>query len=109
MTITRISPGVWELRTRHGTLIATGDLHTVVNVCARAVPRRLVRPTVRPPSRRSLADGRMHPQAQLPMPRLRRLRTGRRGLAARRNESEVSLRPGATPLACQLSARSRLA
>ena len=27
MTITRISPGVWELRTRHGTLIATGDLH----------------------------------------------------------------------------------
>ena len=32
MTITRISPGVWELRTRHGTLIATGDLHTVVNV-----------------------------------------------------------------------------
>jgi hypothetical protein len=34
MTITRISPGVWELRTRHGTLIATGDLHTVVNVWA---------------------------------------------------------------------------
>jgi hypothetical protein len=35
MTITRISPGVWELRTRHGTLIATGDLHTVVNVWAK--------------------------------------------------------------------------
>ena len=35
MTITRISPGRWELRTRHGTLIATGDLHTVVNVWAK--------------------------------------------------------------------------
>jgi hypothetical protein len=35
MTITRISPGVWELRTRHGTLIATGDLHTVVDVWAK--------------------------------------------------------------------------
>jgi hypothetical protein len=35
MTITRISPGVWELRTRHGTLIATGDLHTVVNAWAK--------------------------------------------------------------------------
>jgi hypothetical protein len=34
MTITRLSPGVWELRTRHGTLIATGDLHTVVNAWA---------------------------------------------------------------------------
>jgi hypothetical protein len=35
MTITRISPGVWELRTRRGTLIATGDLHVVVNVWAK--------------------------------------------------------------------------
>jgi hypothetical protein len=35
MTITRISPGVWELRTRHDTLIATGDLYTVVNVWAK--------------------------------------------------------------------------
>ena len=34
MTITHISPGVWELRTRHGRLIATGDLHTVVNAWA---------------------------------------------------------------------------
>jgi hypothetical protein len=35
MTITRINPGVWELRTRHGTLIATGGLHAVVNVWAK--------------------------------------------------------------------------
>jgi hypothetical protein len=35
MTITRISPGVWELRTRHDTLIATGDLHTIVNMWAK--------------------------------------------------------------------------
>ena len=35
MTITRISPGVWELRTRHGTLIATGDLYTIVTLWAR--------------------------------------------------------------------------
>jgi hypothetical protein len=35
MTITRISPGVWELRTRRGTLIASGDLHVVVNVWAK--------------------------------------------------------------------------
>jgi hypothetical protein len=34
MRITRVSPGVWELRTRHGTLIATGDLPTVVEVWA---------------------------------------------------------------------------
>jgi hypothetical protein len=35
MTITRISPGVWELRTRHGTLIGTGDLYTIVTLWAR--------------------------------------------------------------------------
>ena len=57
MTITRISPGVWELRTRHGTLIATGDLHSVVNAWARlrrdgwsdlpyGHPRAVDRPTV---------------------------------------------------------------
>ena len=51
MTITRISPGVWELRTRHGTLIATGDLHTVVNAWAKTATRRSVRRTARPPSR----------------------------------------------------------
>ena len=51
MTITRISPGVWELRTRHGTLIATGDLHTVVNVWAKTRRDGSVRPTARPPSR----------------------------------------------------------
>jgi hypothetical protein len=52
--ITRISPGVWELRTRHGTLIATGDLHTVVTVWAKlrrsdvacGHPRADGRPTV---------------------------------------------------------------
>jgi hypothetical protein len=35
MTITRISPGVWELRTRHGTLIATADLYTIVTLWTR--------------------------------------------------------------------------
>lgn len=35
MTITCISPGVWELRSRHGTVIATGDLYTVVKVWAK--------------------------------------------------------------------------
>jgi hypothetical protein len=35
MTITRIRPGVWELHTRHGTLIATGDLYTIVTLWAR--------------------------------------------------------------------------
>ncbi len=35
MTITRIAEGCWELRTRYGTLVATGDLYTVVKVWAR--------------------------------------------------------------------------
>lgn len=35
MTITYISPGVWELRSRHGTVIATGDLYTTVKVWAK--------------------------------------------------------------------------
>ncbi len=35
MTITRTAEGCWELRTRHGTLLATGDLYTVINACAR--------------------------------------------------------------------------
>lgn len=35
MTITCISAGVWELRSRHGTLIATGDLYTVVKAWAK--------------------------------------------------------------------------
>ena len=35
MTITRIAEGCWELRTRYGTLITTGDLYTVINVWAR--------------------------------------------------------------------------
>ena len=53
MTITRISPGVWELRTRHGTLIATGDLHTVVNVWAKLRRDGWSDLPLRPPSRRS--------------------------------------------------------
>jgi hypothetical protein len=35
MTITRIGPGLWELRSRHGALFGTGDLHAVVTLCAR--------------------------------------------------------------------------
>ncbi len=35
MTITRTADGCWELRTRHGTLVATGDLYTVINAWAR--------------------------------------------------------------------------
>ena len=35
MMITRTAAGVWELRTRHGTLIGTGDLYTVVTLWAR--------------------------------------------------------------------------
>jgi hypothetical protein len=35
MTITRTADGCWELRTRHRTLVATGDLYAVVNAWAR--------------------------------------------------------------------------
>ena len=35
MTITRTADGCWELRTRYGTLVATGDLYTVINAWAR--------------------------------------------------------------------------
>jgi hypothetical protein len=35
MTITRIAPGLWELRSRHGALFGTGDLYTVVTLWAR--------------------------------------------------------------------------
>lgn len=35
MTITRNQNGHWELRTRYGTLVATGDLTTVINTWAR--------------------------------------------------------------------------
>jgi hypothetical protein len=35
MTITRTSTGIWELRSRHGTLLGTGDLYTVVTLWAR--------------------------------------------------------------------------
>jgi hypothetical protein len=35
MTITRTAAGVWELRTRHGILIGTGDLYAVVTLWAR--------------------------------------------------------------------------
>jgi hypothetical protein len=35
MTITRIAPGLWELRSRHGALFGTGDLYTVVKLWAR--------------------------------------------------------------------------
>ena len=35
MTITRVAPGVWELCTRHGQLVARGDLCAVVTVWAR--------------------------------------------------------------------------
>ena len=45
MRITRVSPGVWELRTRHGTLIATGDLPTVVEVWATLRRDRQTSPT----------------------------------------------------------------
>ncbi|MGH3263822.1 MAG: hypothetical protein ACRDNS_17720 [Trebonia sp.] len=34
MTITRTNWGVWELRTRHGTLLGTGDLYSVVTLWA---------------------------------------------------------------------------
>jgi hypothetical protein len=55
MTITRISPGVWELRTRHGTLIATGDLYTIVTLWARMQPRLVCDPL------RAAADARRPP------------------------------------------------
>lgn len=32
MTIARIGPGLWELRSRHGALFGTGDLYTVVTL-----------------------------------------------------------------------------
>ncbi len=35
MTIARVTDGCWELRSGHGTLIATGDLYTVVTMWAR--------------------------------------------------------------------------
>jgi hypothetical protein len=35
MTISRTTAGEWELRTRHGVLIGTGDLYTVVTLWAR--------------------------------------------------------------------------
>jgi hypothetical protein len=35
MTIAWIGPGLWELRSRHGTLFGTGDLYTVVTLWAR--------------------------------------------------------------------------
>jgi len=35
VTITRNQNGHWELRTRYGTLVATGDLTTVINTWAR--------------------------------------------------------------------------
>lgn len=35
MTITRIAPGLWELRNRHGAPFGTGDLDTVVTLWAR--------------------------------------------------------------------------
>jgi hypothetical protein len=35
MTLTRVAPNQWELRTRHGTLLATGDLYAVVTAWAR--------------------------------------------------------------------------
>ena len=107
MTITRISPGVWELRTRHGTLIATGDLHTVVNVWAKL--RRDGWSDVahgHPRADRGPTDSRMRHDARPSMPRVHRPRTGR-GLAACRNTSVVSMTPRATPPASQLSARSR--
>ena len=35
MTIARIGPGLWELRSRHGALFGTGDLFAVVRLWAR--------------------------------------------------------------------------
>jgi hypothetical protein len=34
MTIARIGPGLWELQSRHGALLGTGDLYTVVTLWA---------------------------------------------------------------------------
>lgn len=35
MTITRRSDGIWELRTREGTLLGTGDLYSMVTLWTR--------------------------------------------------------------------------
>jgi hypothetical protein len=73
MTITRTADGCWELRTRYGTLIATGDLYTLINTWARMrragwsdVPLRPARADRRP------AHDRVHRTARLPVPRVQR-------------------------------------
>ena len=95
MTITRVSPGVWELRTRHGTLIATGDLPTVVEVWA-TLRRDSSDVAYGQPGADSRIAGRMRPDARLSMPSADRPRTGPRGLVASRNESTVCLTASAT-------------
>jgi hypothetical protein len=48
MTITQIASGAWELRTRHGQLVARGDLHTVITLWAEITRRESANPPVGP-------------------------------------------------------------